>query len=110
MLSGRNYMVQHGDYAVRPAPMSGGRCQRCMCQDGRLERCMNTTRGDCMVVRPPTSGSQRNCMIRGRMVPHGNRTRVRYTLISLYVLYVDTSVDYITSSQLVYIDHVTGTH
>ena len=42
-----------------------------------------------MVVRPPTSGSQRNCMIRGRMVPHGNRTRVRYTLISLYVQYVD---------------------
>ena len=86
MLSGRNYTVQHGDSAVRPAPMSGGRCQRCTCQDGRLQRCMNTTRGNCMVVRPPTSGSQRNCMIRGRMVPHGNRTKVRYTLISLYVL------------------------
>ena len=71
MLGGRNYTVQHDDNVIRPAPMSGERCQRCRCQDGRLGRCMNTTRGNCMVVRPPTSGNQRSCMTsKGRMVPH----------------------------------------
>lgn len=68
------YKVRHGQRVLNPVT-----CERCRCNDGDLVDCIATTdrnRSNVCDIIPPGS---RVCRVRGVVIPHGEKRRVRMT-------------------------------